>query len=282
VVVDFHSHTSFSRDGRWGFTVERNREWHRAGGWHVAYVTDHIDGVKKENLGTLTANPRRAGDGTVLLPGVERRCDGRHFLILGVRHRDCWMLGAEPRNRPATLPFDREHAVIQTTPVKLHRVTAPESTAIRGLVGIELSDGSPHGLDQMQRDHDKLLAIADGSNLAVVAGSNNHGWTYAPLAWNLLRIPGWRDLTPEALGGAIEERLQRERRHAVTVVERYTAHPGSTPVGLVATVPAVAWHMLAPLTPAERASWIGWVWVVAGLSVGGRRSLRRFTGSSWG
>ena len=41
VVVDFHSHTSFSWDGRADFTPLANRRWHEEAGFDVAYITDH-------------------------------------------------------------------------------------------------------------------------------------------------------------------------------------------------------------------------------------------------
>src|SRR5687768_2318881 len=47
VVIDFHSHTGASHDVRKSFTADRNREWHRSGGFDIAYVSDHVtfDGV---------------------------------------------------------------------------------------------------------------------------------------------------------------------------------------------------------------------------------------------
>ena len=41
VVIDFHSHTNSSWDGRSWFTPERNRAWHAGAGFDVAYITDH-------------------------------------------------------------------------------------------------------------------------------------------------------------------------------------------------------------------------------------------------
>ena len=41
VAVDFHSHTRASHDGRWDFTEERNRAWHRGAGIQVAFIADH-------------------------------------------------------------------------------------------------------------------------------------------------------------------------------------------------------------------------------------------------
>jgi hypothetical protein len=215
----------FSWDGRKGFTVERNREWHRAGGWNAAYVTDHM-AFEGAILG-MAANPRRAGDGTTLLPAVECRRRGTHLLVLGLTSADVARLNTEPPDGRAPLPYDPGHAVIQAIPATLAKVETRggRRTRVSDLVGIELSDGSPHGLDQGQRERVPLLAIAERRNLALVSGSNNHGWTYAPVAWSLLRIAAWRELTPDALDSRIRELLRREKLHAVTVVERYAPIP---------------------------------------------------------
>jgi hypothetical protein len=237
------------------------RAWHRAGGWDVAYVTDHLKLAGAE-LG-MAANPRHAGEGTVLLPGVECRTDGLHLLVLGMTAAGLATLRTDVESRGTRLRDGRDHTVIHTIPGNLERM-AHRSRARPGTpVGIEASDGGPHGLDQMQRQREEVIAIAQRRNFALVAGSNNHGWSSTPAAWSLLRIPGWRDLTPEALGVRIEALLRQEGFRAVQVVERHGADPDATRLGLAATAPAVAWHVLATLTPAERLSWLVWTWGLA-------------------
>ena len=86
IVVDFHSHTNASWDGRRDFTPERNRRWHQASGFDVAYITDHGTFAGAES-GTAR-NPARAGDGTVLLSGIEVRSRGRHLNVLGTSVED--------------------------------------------------------------------------------------------------------------------------------------------------------------------------------------------------
>ena len=71
-VLDLHSHTKASHDGRPGWTAERLAAWHAAQGFQAAYVTDH-------NLpfqGTDAAAIR-------LLPGVEWSVYRQHIVALG-------------------------------------------------------------------------------------------------------------------------------------------------------------------------------------------------------
>ena len=82
VVVDFHSHTNASWDGRRSFDAAANRRWHHDAGFNVAYITDHatVAGANAAAIG----NPVHAGDGTMLLRGVEERTGGEHILALNI------------------------------------------------------------------------------------------------------------------------------------------------------------------------------------------------------
>jgi hypothetical protein len=261
VAVDFHSHTNASWDVRTRFSPEDNRAWHRAGGWHVAYVTDHrrLAGAASG----MALNPARAGDDTVLLPGVELRANGRVLLVLGATADD--LLGPEARPRPVGWQAGgpQERAVIVTIPTDLARLRNRMRIRAGPIVALEVSDGGVKGLDQMRRQHENLAARARQANLAAVAGSNTHGWSQTPPAWSLLRIPGWRALAPDALGARIEAALRDQRFAAVRVVERHAADVGATPLGLAATLPAVAWHVAAIVTPAERLACLAWIWGLA-------------------
>src|SRR5581483_1362006 len=48
LLIDFHSHTSFSHDGRPSFTPDHNRQWHRLQGYDASFITDHnrVDGAE--------------------------------------------------------------------------------------------------------------------------------------------------------------------------------------------------------------------------------------------
>jgi hypothetical protein len=157
--------------------------------------------------------------------------------------------------------------MLQTIPDDLARMPGPDAHGAGGVLAIELSDGAPRGIEQGQRERALILHLADSLNLAVVAGSNNHGWGRTAVAWSVLRMPGWRSLTPDSLGAAIEARIRTARRSAVQVIERRSPDPGRSQVALAATLPAVAWNMLATLSPAQRASWIIWSWALAALAI---------------
>lgn len=276
VKVDVHSHTNASHDGRRDFDARDNIDWHRDAGFDAAYITDHksFDGAND----AMRLNPRRAGDGLVMLSGLEFIDNHNHINALGAGASDSAWIRVEARRQRLGWPArERGSSVfIQTIPENLERIPIPDRSHDRGLAGIELSDGAPRGIGQSQRDRALILRIADSLDLAVVAGSNNHGWGRTAVAWSVLRIPGWRKMTPEELGAAIEARIRAERRGAVQVIERRSPDPAGSRLALAATLPAVTWNLLVTLSGAQRVSWIIWSWILAAtLAYIARRNSKR-------
>jgi hypothetical protein len=276
VVVDFHSHTRASHDGRRDHTAEANRAWHAASGFDVAYVTDH--GTPAGAVAGARGNPRRAGDGTVLLPGVEVRRDGQHLNVLGIRPADSLAYaGGELQDDVFAAQagaYDVPRVVVLTVP---GRLGAPDGGP--ALDAVEISDASPRGLEQGDRDRQAAPALAERLHLATLAGSDDHGWATNAVAWNVLRIPGWRAMTPDALDRAIRRTILTHRRDAVRVVERRAAVlPSGSLAEPVDEVPTRLWMLCRELSWPERAAWLAWLWAPALLGALRRRATSgRFT-----
>ena len=283
VAVDFHSHTNHSHDGWSLFTAARNRAWHEAGGFHAAYITDHYTWAGVDEA--LPANPARAGDRTVLLSGMEVRLRDRHTNILGDRARYVFVLDStwhhlDPDSMAAA--HDRGAApptMLYTLPGPLDQIVPLGPGTPAGVIGVELSDGAPRGLEQVRSQRAEILALADEMDLAVVAGANHHGWGRTVAAWSVMRLPGWRDMSPEQLGSAIEGALHRERRRAVTVVERRVPHDDGSAVKLAATVPLLLWSHFRTLNPWQRVSWLAWCTIWAAVRVRTSRRAHDGTGT---
>jgi hypothetical protein len=275
IAVDFHSHTSASHDGRADFDAERNREWHRSAGFNAAYITDH-----RTFAGALSAaerNPSVAGNGVTLLPGVELRDGGGEHPIL---------LGADPARTRLT-SADLEGAIIKpdagpvppilllTIPGNIRRVPPSEYTGPIRLAGIELSDGSPRGMAQTASDKEAILALAEKLHLAPVAGSDNHGWGRTAPAWSVLRIPGWRDMTPALLDNTIRRTVLARSPGTTDVIARRTAGPPSGKVEAALGGVAVGLLMTRTMSLRDRLSWILWSWAGALVSLARARRTRR-------
>ncbi len=249
VIVDFHSHTDSSHDGRPGFDASARREWHLSAGFDLAYLTDHV------SLDAATAaereNPERAGQGLSFLPGREVRYRNQHVIVLGQLDPS---VGIPPGNEWPTL--------IQTIPNDLSRVPLPTREKRGGVHAIELVDADPRGLRQSVEERDLLLQIADSLELTVVSGSNHHGWGRAVAAWNLVRVPGWEGMDPKELGEEIEALVRGRQSDQVRIAERRRLRAGDSREPLLAevlTAPRLVLHIFRGLTFSERLAWLMWI-----------------------
>lgn len=282
VTVDFHSHTRYSHDGRPGWEPADVRSWHRSSGFDAAYISDHRT-VQGAELG-IVDNPGEAGQGTMLLQALEAGWRGEHVNILGANRFYKGLTTTDLRDVDeqalalASLIGNREPIVIETLPGKLDKMLPASGPATAGVRAIELVDGSPRGLDQTRIMRSRIVHLADSLNLALVAGSDNHGWGRAAPGWTLLIVPGWRGMRTDSLAFAIERSL-RQGREATRVVERRIAGElnGGNAIELTLTLPVVTWSMLTTLSVDERIMWVVWVWLVvlaARLTIEWRRRRR--------
>ena len=261
LTVDFHSHTSASHDGRAGFDAEHNREWHSSSGFNAVYVTDHrtFDGALEGQQG----NPAAAGLGTVLLPGVELRDADEHPILIGVDPKR--MRIGSPDWKDAAVEADGGPAppmIFLALPGNVLRIPTSMSSGSVRLAGLEISDGSPRGLEQSYRDRDAIIALASRLDVALIAASDNHGWGRTAPAWSVLRIPGWRAMSPGALDVAIRRTIADQRRRSVQVIARRTASEPASTVGFAVGGVAVALVMLRTMNLPDRLSWLTWSWIL--------------------
>jgi hypothetical protein len=273
LIVDFHSHTSHSHDGRKSFDAEANRAWHIAAGFDAGYITDHDRFAAA--AAAMQSNPARAGDGYVSLSGVETRYRRQAVVLLGIDSVEfAAVKGAyldSVRSQAAVESAPPLPVMIQTIPANLSRVPVADSLGRPGVIALEASDGAPRGIAQGVRDSLLIRTIADSLNLALVAASNNHGWGSTAVSWSVVTLPGWRAMSPDELDRGIQRAIRNRGDAPVIIVERNVAEPASSTLVHAAMLPLVAWHMLTGLSAAERVSWLAWAWLIAGLSIIVRR-----------
>lgn len=279
LAIDFHSHTQASHDGRRGWTDDDVRAWHRASGFDVAFITDHRSFTGAER--GIASNPPEAGQGTMILQGIEAILRGEHVNVLNAGRRYKGLLtpdssGVDEQSLqlasliPATTPV-----LIETIPGHLDKIPAasPDLGAGGGVQAIEIVDGSPRGLTQGRRDRFRIDTLADKLNLALIAGSDNHGYGRAAPGWTLLRVAGWRGMSGDSLARRIEEVIRNGRRQATRVVERRIADT-TTPTSIALAGPLVAWRMLTTLSADERVMWLVWTWAIVAVVPAVRRRAR--------
>jgi hypothetical protein len=265
VRVDFHSHTGASHDVRKSFSAEDNREWHRAGGFDIAYVTDHVKFSGAE--AALARNPNLAGDGTSLITGMEGRYHRMmSTIVLGITALDSALLNKRGNILPGRFRSPRHPVTIIAIPNRnldsLSVRVRDSVVALPNLAAIELVDAAPRGLAQLDREERRIRILADDLRLALVAGSNNHGYGRTVAAWNLMPVPGWRGMPPESVAAMIEDQL-RTNRESVRIVHRSRSPLHGAKVAAV--LPEAAYRVLGGLSRSERISWILWICCVTAL-----------------
>ena len=265
MAVDFHAHTKYSHDGRWNWEAEDVRRWHRKSGYDVAYISDHrsFDGAREG----WANNPTQSGTETLLLPAIEAMWQGEHVNVLDADRMYRGILDVSLRDvdtealKLASMVPGNEPVLIETIPGNLSKVAPAKGRGTPGVRAIEIVDGAPRGLAQSREQRARILDIADSANIALVAGSDHHGWGHTASAWTLLILPGWRAVPPEEVSRAIAATLRSGGRGATKVVERYVADTDD-PVLVPFTVPLVAWGMLRTLSGDERVAWFAWIAVL--------------------
>ncbi len=261
LVIDFHSHSNHSHDGKPGMSVESNRRWHARTGYQAAYLTDHNtqDGLDAAAAG----NPPVAGSGTTLLPGMELSLYRMHIVVLGdsvnpapVRAR---------ANRSASLDFLRDFArredvvTIASTPEWSLKSWLFVPWLADGLThGFEIINGVPKAMDVPVERLRTVERLAREKGRFLVTGSDYHGLGKAATTWTLMDLPGWRALTPARLHHAVSATLKGNPASVRTVIRSPARPSGSWKTPLVAVALPVG--IVRGLTPAERLSWLAWIW----------------------
>ncbi len=262
LVIDFHSHSEHSHDGRIGLSIASNRRWHAQTGFHAAYLTDHNS--QRGLPAALASNPSVAGGGTTLLPGVELSIMHMHIVVLGDP--------VEPpskairKQRVASLDFLRD--LTRRKDVITIASTPEWSTKSWPLVpwlggglthGMEITTGIPQAMDVPLERLRTVERLAREKDFFLVTGSDYHGLGKAAYTWSVMHLPGWRTLSPAGLHQAIVKTLKGGRAPVWTVI-RSPAWPGdSWKTPLVAVALPVG--IVRGLIPAERLSWLAWIWV---------------------
>ena len=265
-IVDFHSHTSASHDGRKGWDVEDNRAWHRDAGYNVSFISDHGTVAAAER--GIANNPNPAGTGVTILQSVEATWAGEHVGIPGVERAYKGLLTNNNRDvdeqavRLASFIVGREPVVIWHHPRELNRLPVVNPNTPGGVRAIEIVNGSPNRFHDMRRKRAAIFALASTHNVPLVSGSDHHGWGYAPPAWTIMNLPAWRGLTGEQLGFIIERVLRESGIRGTRVIERRVAEPGDDKLQLGLTVFTVPMRMLTTVSNEERMAWLVWTWAV--------------------
>ncbi|HAH07350.1 MAG TPA: hypothetical protein DCM05_12655 [Elusimicrobia bacterium] len=268
LVLDFHSHTSRSWDGRRSFTPRANMAWHAAGGFSAAFVTDH-NTVPGSAEARQISREEHGKTGYRSLFGEELSLDRCHIVVLSPKE---WI-----DNRPYDGSLEGLQRLLGECGTKhgaLCVLSLPEywlrhwervgQLADWGAQGVEIVNSAPKGLDFPAGKKREIIELCRRKNLFMVGATDNHGWSRAVLVWNVMRVPGHSAMGPDELEKTVKETLLREGFGAVRVVERVRREPAG--VLSLAFDPLLGlWTMARTFTLLQAAVSAAWFWLLAAL-----------------
>lgn len=265
LLLDFHSHTNVSHDGRKTFTAARNMEWHHAQGFSASFITDHN---RTEAADQAFALAEHDGPTTAYrsLQGEEVSLYRSHWVTLGTEKRiDNRPFDSDPANIPAF--FEEAHRqhdlVIAALPEywEHHWGPALDDFVRWGVDGFEIVNSVPRSLDFPPSYRAEIVERCRRENLIMTGASDNHGFGYATAAWNAMRLSGWRSMDSSTLQHAVLSELRRKRFEANRVLER----PRFVPSNRVQLILSPLFQFVLywrTLTPLESLAWVAWIWIL--------------------
>lgn len=235
-ILDFHSHTAASHDGRHGWTPADVAQWHAAQGFAAAYITDHnipFDGSDDDTI--------------PLLPGAEWSVYRQHIVALGnvgpldlapYSHDTPGMVGLF-----AALHARGAIAIASLPEYWRNHWDDLDQFVAAGIDGFEIVNCAPKALEFPSAGRKKVIDLAARHDLLVDGASDNHGWGKVTCVWNLAK---------EGSHGF----------HDNQVVARPVAlAQGDLPAWDAGyTQP---WLMLRALSWPERISWLTWIALIS-------------------
>lgn len=279
LLIDFHSHTSFSHDGRRRFTPEENMLWHEQQGFGAAFITDHnvSGGAERGKILSQTLWPHPLYSS---LPGEEISLLNTHLGVLGNAlsvDRDPYDSDASKIPAFIELMHQSSYTVVAHLPEywKKHWKVGNMDFLSWNVDGFEIVNSVPYCLDFPVVLRRQIIEHCRQKNLFMTGVSDNHGWGSATAAWSAMRIPGWQALPPEALENAVLATLEKDRFQAVRVLERMKFFPENS--RQLALSPLVnLWIFSETLGPQRAISCLVWIWGIYGLiSLINRSPVRR-------
>lgn len=277
LLIDFHSHSRVSHDGRPSFTAEANKKWHWRQGYNAAFITDHnkIDSA-------LEAKNSSSGDWRITgyrsLMGEEISLYKTHLVVLGNAERiDNQPYDSDPQKVWQFISDMRMRGipVVASLPEYwwYHWRDDLSKYIGAGISGFEIVNSAPKAMDFPIDKRMHVIDLCRSHNLFVTGISDNHGYGYATAVWNAMKIPGWSNMPPAVLEVAVLKNLKAYGFNAVRVLER-TKYEPRTMLGLVFSPLMNAGLYWCSLQPFQVLSWVGWVWFVFGFAVWRRKCVR--------
>jgi len=263
LVFDVHSHSASSHDGRPGFPPYVNADWHHLTGFDAAFLTDHNRATLARTWETFSPD-----SGPRALRGTELSLAGLHLLVLGTA--DSIATTPASGSWDSTLALIRRLAAAEADggPHPLLVASLPEfwrnhwgadmgALIDAGVEGFEVWTSSPKAMEFPPSARATLIARAVAGGQALVGATDMHGLGWSASVWNVVALPGWRDLDDATLTTRLLAAV-RARRHRVIAVDRWLP---STRLDRALAVPVNAALVLRGASRGHGLALLLWCWL---------------------
>jgi len=254
IFMDLHSHTLYSHDGL--VTSERSLKWHLEAGFHAWAVTEHdwIGGspaIQREML-------MKKDIDALVIPGMEISFQDVHLNLLGIEK--CFNIsGYKSIGELVKAVHLQEGAVIlphfwteRKSPFSMEDLSAA------GVDGFEIAGSASVPLaPEVQKD---IVSFCRRKGVAMVSGTNWHGWRNFCGSWTGFNAPGWKQMDCESREKMVINALRKRNNTDFRVV------------GYAVRLPSTASQFFEPftgflryffsLTIWQKLSWIFWAVII--------------------
>lgn len=202
VFIDLHSHTFYSHDGI--ITPERNLSWHLNCGFAGWAITEHdwigYGPAEQENM------LRAKSIGAAVIPAHEIKFKGVYLNLLGIEEAidkkkfdtmEGLINAVHSRGGTVVVPHYWSGEKPQLSPSEL---------AAAGVDGFEIAGNSSVPLSPESRE--EIIGVCRKEGLAMVSGSNWHGWQNFCNVWTGFEAPGWELMDNASRKQAVLDALQ--------------------------------------------------------------------------
>lgn len=281
IAVDFHSHTSYSWDARRSFTPLENLKWHKKGGFHAAFITDHnvFEGAEEAQRDVFE---EKKLDGIIPMRGEEVSLFQSHWVLLGIREAfpnrpyDNGMDGIREFLQKVNA-MDGAFAIASLPEYWFYHWGADVAKFVEwGAGGFEIANSAPKALDFPRRLRREILEICSSRSLAVTGITDSHGWGSTIYSWNVLTLPGWRNLDPRSVEGEVIRTLKSQGFKAVLPIVRVKHEPVEHTLALLVSDPPLQiWTLFRSLPVIHRLVFLLWLVGIGVLEAGARKWICR-------
>lgn len=211
ILIDFHSHTTYSHDGL--ITPRQQIKWHKRNGFDAFFLTDHNVFKPAFEFVTEYEKQNTAENEPVLLCGMEFSGDS-HLLLLGI---DTTLRKSEYQDETVIQKVRQMNGLVFVAHWwSLHK-HSPDQYVQWGVDGFEIAKQG-QDIDLDPEIFSNLKKISLENKLFLLGTTDYHGYGSFCYTWSVMELPGFHSMDYFQKKSAIWNTLLNRDPDAVRVI----------------------------------------------------------------